>query len=210
MLAYDHLVQSTLPPLLPASVVPLLSGMIARCSISALISPLELVRTNLQSTPASLNEPQTLRSVLTSIRGLVRSQGVSSLWRGLGPTLWRDAPFSGVYWTSYEYIKGKLAERHIHGPWVAFTGGAMSGVIAVFFTSPFDVMKTRRQALLLTGRVSNVSAFPFLLNIARTEGWRALFAGLQPRVAKIIPFCGVMVGCFEVCFWVAYSSESTA
>jgi hypothetical protein len=26
---------------------------------------------------------------------MVRNRGLQSLWRGLGPTLWRDVPFSG-------------------------------------------------------------------------------------------------------------------
>lgn len=28
---------------------------------------------------------------------LVKADGVSILWRGLGPTLWRDVPFSGKF-----------------------------------------------------------------------------------------------------------------
>lgn len=202
MLTYDHLLRNVLPLLLPAAIVPLSAGIIARSAITTLISPLELVRTNLQSTPLSSSEPHTLRSVLASIQGLTRSQGVSSLWRGLGPTLWRDVPFSGVYWASYEFLKGKFAERHLHGPWVAFTCGALGGTTAALLTSPFDVLKTRRQALLMSGRASRISAsIPFLLDIVKTEGSRALFAGLQPRLAKIVPACGVMIACFEVWLW---------
>lgn len=198
MLTYDHLLNKTLPSLLPAPAVPLCAGIIARSSITTLLSPLELVRTNLQSTPVSSSQPHTLRSVLTSISALVQKQGAGMLWRGLGPTLWRDVPFSGLYWASYEGLKRHFAKHNHQGPWVAFACGAISGTTAALFTSPFDVLKTRRQALIMSGSSSRVSSsVPFILQIAKAEGTRALFAGLLPRVAKIAPACGIMIACFE-------------
>ena len=140
MLTYDHLLNVTLPPLLPSSIVPLSAGILARTTITSLMSPLELVRTNLQSTPPSPDHPHTLRSVLTSIRSLAQSQGWHYLWRGLGPTLWRDVPFSGLYWAGYETTKRHLHNRGHEGAGVAFVSGAFSGTMAALLTSPFDVL----------------------------------------------------------------------
>ncbi|THV04884.1 mitochondrial carrier [Dendrothele bispora CBS 962.96] len=199
MLTYDHLLNVVLPPLLPASVVPLASGMIARSTISTLASPLELIRTNLQSTPPSADNPHTLRSVLTSIRGLVHEQGFRVLWRGLGATLWRDVPFSGIYWAGYENSKKAFARKGHEGAWVAFISGAFSGTTAALLTSPTDVIKTRRQALIMSSSSSTgtTATFPLLKQIVQTEGVSALFAGLTPRIAKIAPACGIMIACFE-------------
>ncbi|KAJ7293640.1 mitochondrial carrier domain-containing protein [Mycena rebaudengoi] len=198
MLTYDHLLNVILPPLLPASLVPLSAGILARSTITSIVSPLELVRTNLQSTPAHPLNPNTLRSVLFSVRGLVRDHGVRFLWRGLGATLWRDVPFSGLYWASYEATKSTFS-RHGHaGPWIAFFSGALSGTSAALVTSPFDVLKTRRQALIMSSSTAaKTSSIPLLIRILQTEGPSALFAGLLPRVAKIAPACGIMIACFE-------------
>ncbi|KAF8078563.1 mitochondrial carrier domain-containing protein [Lyophyllum atratum] len=200
ILTYDHLLRVVLPPLIPQEpLVPLAAGILARSAITSMVSPLELIRTNLQSTPLSPQNPNTLRSVLTSVRALVRERGVLSLWRGLGPTLWRDVPFSGIYWASYETWKRAFARQGREGVWVAFISGAISGTSAALITSPFDVLKTRRQALVMTPSHSRTSSsIPFLMRIVQTEGASALFAGIMPRVAKIAPACGIMIACFEV------------
>lgn len=206
MVTYDYLFRDFYPSLafVPASISPMLAGITARTLITSTISPLELLRTNLQSTPISANNPHTLSSVLTSVRNLVAVRGLSSLWRGLGPTLWRDVPFSGIYWASYERLKAQLNERGIFGVKVSFASGVAAGTTAAILTSPFDVLKTRRQALLMSSAIATPhgaqppsATFSLLGQIVRTEGVSALYAGLAPRMAKIAPACGIMIACYE-------------
>jgi len=209
MLTYDYLLRHVVPAVIPfPSVVPLAAGVFARSIVSSVVSPLELIRTNLQSTPSLPNTPHTLRSVLGSLEGLVRTHGVGHLWRGLGPTLWRDVPFSGLYWASYEGMKRYLERRGRSGPSVAFVCGASSGTLAALVTSPFDVLKTRRQALVMTMPDQPTRVLPLLQQIVRTEGVSALFAGLGPRIAKIAPACGIMIACFEGVGHMLTKSES--
>ncbi|KAH8102606.1 mitochondrial carrier [Cristinia sonorae] len=197
MLTYDHLLRVVLPPLLPTTLVPLTAGILARTFITSIASPLELIRTNLQSTPPSPDNPHTLRSVLTSVGNMARTRGVTHLWRGLGPTLWRDVPFSGLYWAGYETCKSAFRRRGREGASVAFVSGAVSGTTAALLTSPFDVLKTRRQALIMTHAGKTTSTLPLVTEILRTEGFSALYAGILPRVVKIAPACGIMIACFE-------------
>lgn len=206
ILTYDHLLKEILPTVLPnGPLTPLCAGVLARSVITSLASPLELIRTNLQSTPLSPNNPHTYRSVLASIRSLVQQNGVFSMWRGLGPSLWRDVPFSGIYWASYEAWKGFYARRGREGASVAFVSGATSGILATLITSPFDVLKTRRQALIMSASNPQLTwTMPLLLRIVRTEGPSALFAGIWPRIVKLAPACGIMISCFEVCLFGYY------
>lgn len=205
ILTYDHLVNGVLPTILPPGpIVPLSAGILARTTISSLVSPLELIRTNLQSTPLSPDTPHTLRSVLSSIRTLVQLNGFPVMWRGLGATLWRDVPFSGIYWASYEAWKSALGRRGHQGASAAFFSGAFSGIIAALITSPADVLKTRRQALIMSSNgAPSTRTVSLLLQIIRTEGPNALFAGNLPRLVKIAPACGIMISCYEVCFHLA-------
>lgn len=202
MITYDYLVHILIPSIspFPAAATPLIAGTMARTFITSVTSPLELLRTNLQSTPPSPEHPHTLPSVIRDIRSLVHSQGLLSLWRGLGPTLWRDVPFSGIYWAGYETCKSALERKGYHGPQIAFLSGSLSGITAALVTSPFDVLKTRRQALVMSKSAphgASLSSLSVLKQIVREEGARILFAGLTPRMAKIAPACGIMIACYE-------------
>jgi len=197
MLTYDYLLHTTFPSVISPAIAPLLAGISARTMITSIGSPLELIRTNLQSTPLSPDKPHTLRSVLSSVGSLARSQGSLYLWRGLGPTLWRDVPFSGLYWANYEALKRIFRQMGREGAGIAFISGALSGTTAALVTSPFDVLKTRRQALIMSASSRTTATFPLLKQIIQTEGMSALYAGLGPRIAKIAPACGIMIACYE-------------
>ncbi|KAG8935264.1 hypothetical protein FRC03_002150 [Tulasnella sp. 419] len=203
MVTYDSLKHMMNLPSSLQILNPLVAGIVARSMISSVASPLELFRTRLQSTPSHPDVPHTLRSVLSGVRAMVRAQGVQSLWKGLGPTLWRDVPFSGIYWAGYESLKAQLNKTGREGPIVAFASGAISGTTAAFLTSPFDVLKTRRQALLHAvtttshGKKAMTATIPMVRHIIKTEGVKALYAGLTPRMVKIAPACGIMISCYE-------------
>jgi len=199
MLTYDQLFNRVMPHISPSpELTPLLAGITARTFISSLVSPLELLRTNLQSTPIDPLRPHTFSSTLRFTRLRVKTDGIRVLYRGLGPTLWRDVPFSGIYWAGYEAWK-KFFSRTTDFPlpMIAFASGAISGVTSALLTHPFDVTKTRRQALLLSQNGVPISTFPFMKTLVRTEGVGALFAGLTPRLAKIAPACGIMIASYE-------------
>lgn len=94
---------------------------------ATVISPLELIRTKLQA------EKQSYSQVTDCIRSAVQTQGWRSLWRGFGPTLLRDVPFSAMYWYNYEKGKTWLCERYnTREPTFAitFTSGAVSGSVS--------------------------------------------------------------------------------
>lgn len=65
-----------------------------------------------------------------ALRILIKSNGVLSLWKGLGPTLLRDVPFSAIYWVNYEYIKSFYTKG---SPTFAFSfmAGAIAGSVSL-------------------------------------------------------------------------------
>lgn len=192
--------------------IPVFSGAAARCIAATTISPLEMIRTKMQSKKLSYWE------VAHAIKQLVKLEGFLSLWRGLGPTLLRDVPFSSIYWANYEFMKQKLNQRK---PTLQFSllAGAVSGSIAAVATLPFDVAKTHRQIELgerdliepAKSRSSNDAhrTTQVLKKIYRQNGISGLFSGIVPRVIKVAPSCAIMISCYEFGkqFFVKYNRE---
>jgi len=191
---YDTL-RTSLPSSIPPTLAPLIAGMSARTFAVAAISPLELFRTRLQAYHPTENR-SSFRSVLEGISSLVREQGLRSLWRGLELTLWRDVPFSGIYWTGYEYLRHKFKQHEVFRRGgeagffeEAFTAGWASGTLAAFLTQPFDVSKTRRQVYSGADVTSTVRLMGM---IRQEEGIRGLWKGFVPRMLKVAPACAIM------------------
>lgn len=176
--------------------VPVFCGAAARCIAATTISPLEMVRTKMQSKKLSYWE------VAEAVKQLVKHQGIISLWKGLGPTLLRDVPFSSIYWASYECLKQKFDQRT---PTIQFslTAGAISGSIAAITTLPFDVVKTHRQIELGEQDLSQPQSREhkrtgkILRSIYRQSGVSGWFSGITPRVIKVAPSCAIMISCYE-------------
>ncbi|XP_036414349.1 solute carrier family 25 member 40 isoform X1 [Colossoma macropomum] len=181
-----------------ADKAPLLAGAIARVGSATLISPLELIRTKLQS------ERQSYRELSAVIRSAVHTEGWLALWRGLGPTLLRDVPFSAMYWYNYEKGKSLLCWYKSSDPTVTITfiAGAVSGSIASIVTLPFDVVKTRRQVELGELQARNLpaqgsSTYNMMKRIVGESGIKGLFAGFMPRLIKVAPACAIMISTYE-------------
>lgn len=191
--------------------IPVFCGAAARCIAATVISPLELVRTKMQSKKLSYLD------VLSAVKQLVQYEGFLSLWRGLGPTLLRDVPFSSIYWASYECMK-QYTDQTKPNLQFNFAAGALSGSMAAIATLPFDVVKTHRQIELgerdLIDPAKRSPSDPqnttqILKKIYRQNGLRGLFSGIVPRVIKVAPSCAIMISCYEYGkhYFVKYNSD---
>ncbi|XP_060052258.1 probable mitochondrial glutathione transporter SLC25A40 isoform X2 [Erinaceus europaeus] len=180
--------------------VPIVAGIVARFGAVTVISPLELIRTKMQSKKFSYKELHQF------VIKKVSEDGWLSLWRGWAPTLLRDVPFSAMYWYNYEVLKKWLCAKYgLYEPTVMinFTSGALSGSFAAVVTLPFDVVKTQKQTQLWiyeSQKISmplHLSTWVIMKNIIAKSGFSGLFAGLIPRVIKVAPACAIMISTYE-------------
>ncbi|KAF2661547.1 mitochondrial carrier protein-like protein [Lophiostoma macrostomum CBS 122681] len=89
---------------------PLVAGATARILAAIGVSPIEMFRTRMQAANHTASAAGHFRETMQGMRDLVATQGVRSLWRGLTLTLWRDVPFSAIYWWGYESGRNMLAD----------------------------------------------------------------------------------------------------
>jgi solute carrier family 25 protein 39/40 len=162
--------QSPINRLTSDNYAPLAAGAVARIFAAVAVSPIEMFRTRMQASQSTGGSH--LTETAKGIREMVSTHGYTSLWRGLTLTLWRDVPFSAIYWWGYESMRGVLTEarertrgrrlevqgsrararsrsqsreNHTATFTDSFIAGATSGAVASILTMPFDVGKTRRQ-----------------------------------------------------------------
>lgn len=170
---YDWLRYNPVSPLsrLSSDNAPLVAGSTARILAATAVGPIELFRTRMQAAHGT-STTNHLVETFQGVRDMVATHGYVSLWRGLTLTLWRDVPFSALYWWGYETIRSRLTdmredsqgrpfnraeslqsarrrcqsqENHMETFVDSFTAGALSGTLASIVTTPFDVGKTRTQ-----------------------------------------------------------------
>lgn len=181
--------------------IPMIAGCSARCFAVTVVNPLELIRTKMQS------EKMSYREVGRAFSQMINQYGPRGFFKGLLPTIMRDAPFSSIYWTSYETFK-KLNEITQPNLFESFIGGALAGGVAAFITCPFDVIKTHQQIefgekFLYSangngkGKKQMTGTFQTMRNIMRTGGLSGFFAGITPRLFKVVTACAVMISTYE-------------
>ena len=158
-------------------------------------APLELIRTRQVSSGNSNG------SILDEFRHILKKNGPLSMYRGLGPMILRDVPFSSIYFVGLETCKQQLSESNILSNNVVMQSGLaglVSGLFATILTTPFDVVKTRRQQVgSSSSRKQNT--FQSLQQIAKEEGFfTGLWKGNTTRMIKVAPGCALMISCYEL------------
>lgn len=227
---YDSLRTNPYSPIhnqVPDAYGPLIAGSIARVAAASVISPIEMFRTRMQAA-TSKSETGVFAETLVGLRRMVEAQGYTSLWRGLTLTMWRDVPFSGIYWWGYESVRNSLTDmrdpptsrtrprsqsrnssNHASTFIDSFIAGAVSGAVSSVVTTPFDVGKTRQQVNQdepkKGRRIPQAELRPeersmprFLYHIWKEEGAAGLFRGWVPRMLKVAPACAIMISSYEV------------
>lgn len=169
-------------PWIDETYVPLIAGSSARVIAAIAVSPIEMFRTRMQAAETTAGRGSNFVETFQGLREGVRMNGYRSLWTGLGLTLWRDVPFSAIYWWGYEICRDALHNVRAHGtsslfasgsqrsrrPSISrethtttlvdsFLAGATSGAVAAFITTPFDVGKTRQQVVRYAGVTSAIA-----------------------------------------------------
>jgi solute carrier family 25, member 39/40 len=98
--------------------IPLLAGSSARVLAAISINPIELFRTRMQaSTLHTGKRGGNMVETFNGLKEMVAARGYKSLWTGLSLTLWRDVPFSAIYWWGYEQLRETIrASRILESP----------------------------------------------------------------------------------------------
>ena len=163
--------------------VHLLAGSIAGAAEHLVVFPFDTVKTFLQVDGSKGR---------AELRELLRTQGISRLWRGVSTALLGCIPAHAGYFSIYEWGKISFgADGPNHAPLAAAATGALATVAHDAVMSPMDVVKQRLQL----GFHKNV--FQAFSSIYRVEGPIALFRSFPTTLAMNMPFAASSIAANE-------------
>lgn len=160
--------------------------------VAAVRNPFEVIKQQMQS---GLHP-----STREAVRAVLRIDGWRGFYAGYGSTVLREIPFDAIEFVLYERLKRALEQRRQRELvlWENAALGSIAGGIAAGTTTPLDVIKTRLMTQTKVAKEHRYNSWSdALVRIHREEGWRALFAGIKPRVMWISLGGAIFIGSFE-------------
>jgi solute carrier family 25 protein 39/40 len=186
--------------------IPASAAATARAFSVSMISPLELART--------IKSAGNKEATVSILLNLFKKEGIRGLYKGLGATLWRDCPFSAIYWFNVELWKPiyfKLlsdfyqstedeetaAINHpIRKSTSVFLSGLTGSLTAAMVTHPFDVIKTQGQ-LSTSSTILPQNSLQKIATILKEEGAYGLYRGVSMRLLTVLPGSAILVTVYE-------------
>jgi solute carrier family 25, member 38 len=160
-------------------------GMLSRVFVGFLTMPITVVKVRFES---SFYHYTSMKEAVVDI---YKSYGMKGFFKGFGATSLRDAPYAGLYISTYEQLKAILPmifilDRdktkelgHFSSGIVNSSSAVMASVFATCVTAPFDTIKTRMQ--LSPEKYKTFTQTSIKLY---NENWRHFFNGLSLRLIR--------------------------
>ncbi|XP_036004534.1 mitochondrial glycine transporter A isoform X1 [Fundulus heteroclitus] len=158
------------------------------CS-TLLFQPLDLVKTRLQTLQRSVQPGSGRVGMMSVLLGVVRTERLLGLWKGVSPSCVRTIPGVGIYFSSYYSLKQHFFQDRRPGAAHAVMLGGGARTVAGVVMLPITVIKTRFEC----GRYRYASVSGALRSVCQSEGPAALFSGLVATLLRDVPFSGIYV-----------------
>ncbi|KAI5952470.1 ORT1 [Candida jiufengensis] len=184
-----------------------ISGGFAGFMASFILTPIELVKcqlqvVNMQSPPSKVNH--TYSSI---IKNILKKNGVLGLWNGLNSTMIREVVGSSIWFGTYEYLNKKF--ENSKDPFIKnkdlqlLFSGAMAGITFNFSMFPVDTIKSNIQTndILNTTQYKHQSTDffkEFKKLITKKGGVLNLYNGLGITMIRCIPANALIFYTYEM------------
>ncbi|XP_072993350.1 mitochondrial phosphate carrier protein 1, mitochondrial [Typha latifolia] len=164
-------------------------GMLSAGTTHLAITPLDVLKVNMQVNPSKYN------SIFTGLNVLVKEHGPSSLWRGWAGKFFGYGVQGGCKFGLYEYFKKMYSDVLVgqNKSMIFFVSSASAQVIADVALSPFEAVKVRVQTQPKFAK-GLIDGFPKLY---ASEGLPGFYRGLLPLWCRNLPFSILMFSTFE-------------
>lgn len=149
--------------------------------VGALFSnPADLVCIRMQNDPGlPVEQRRNYRNIVHGIVKMVRTEGWSSIWTGVGIGAGRAAVATATQLAGYDIFKQQLMVRTAMGDDVPthIAASCLAGFLSTFLCSPLDVFKAR-----VMTRSGDISMPVMLKQLFKNEGFLWMYRGLTPAL----------------------------
>lgn len=200
---------------LPKELRNLLAGGIAGMVAKTFVAPIDRIKILYQISSAHFR----LRDVPGVAFKIVKTEGITALWKGNMVTMIRVFPYSGIQFMVFDRIKMNFIRRHEHekshwltettsphdketkpkkwglSPGESLVSGSLAGAVSVMCTYPLDLTRAQLAVLRKKRDASGkkiYQRFPTVFaNNYKKGGVKGLYRGITPTLLGILPYSGI-------------------
>ena len=125
------------------------------------------------------------KGLFNCIGTIYRTEGFTAFYKGVGPTIVKQASNQAIRFMVFNQIKDHLTGGDPKVKLEAYQtalAGAAAGAVSVFGNNPIDVVKSRMQGLQAAEYKNGLDCF---FKILRKEGPAYFYKGVSPRLARV-------------------------
>jgi len=181
----------------------LLAGGAGAAIGQCLTSPLDVVQTRLQSTHLNFSNAASMNAIIGSSNGLIQmrptyfhilcgymrhmvlTEGISSLFKGLSPSLFGIVPIKSLYFFTYNEAKYAFSQKKVfhNRPHLMHSSSAVvAQTIVGTVTNPVWYIKTKLQL----NRKTSSSVFRIITTGYKKHGFKCFFRGLSATYVGVL------------------------
>lgn len=170
------------------------AGMIS----SAIANPTDVLKVRMQ-----VLGMENRLGLFACFKDVYKLEGVSGLWRGVGPTSQRAAVIAAVELPIYDFCKHCLKSKLGDSVYNHFISSFLASLATAVASTPLDVIRTRlmnQRNYIITDRKSNnvyKGSLDCLIQTVKNEGIMALYKGFIPAWIRMGPWNIIFFVTFE-------------
>jgi solute carrier family 25 (mitochondrial citrate transporter), member 1 len=137
------------------------------------------------------------QAFIVGLKQILRTEGIGGVYQGAVATALKQGSNQGLRFMWFNEYKQRVLDWSGGAsltPFQGLLGGMSAGCFSTLGNNPFDVVKTRMQGTKASQYKSTVDCFK---QIWVNEGVSALYAGVVPRLGRVVPGQGIIFMSFE-------------
>ncbi|KAG0763778.1 hypothetical protein G6F60_009285 [Rhizopus arrhizus] len=168
-------------------------GSIAGAVGATAVYPIDLVKTRMQNQRSKVVGELLYKNSLDCFKKVLKNEGFTGLYRGLGPQLVGVAPEKAIKLTMNDLVRGLFTTRQ-KGEikfWQEMVAGGAAGASQVVFTNPLEIVKIRLQIQGEQAKHMPDAPRRSALWIVKHLGIVGLYKGVAACLLRDVPFSAI-------------------